>query len=155
MLFFYINSCLTLIFTALTVIAKNPIHALLFFTASLISLSFNIYYLGSPFSAILLIIVYAGAIIILFLFVLMVFNLRGHLENNKIFLPVIVISILIAELVYLLMDNPMGAQEFFEAKAQDISYALFTKFGFLIELASLILLAGLIGAFHLGSKHKK
>lgn len=129
-------------------------HALLYFLGSLLSLALTIYYLGSPFSALLLVITYAGAIVTLFIFVVMLLNLRKSIENTKIFIPLILSLVFIVEVIYL-FQNEGKSNNLINITPQEISILLFTKYGLLVELSSFLLLAGLIGAFHLGAKHKK
>lgn len=154
MTFFYINSAFTILLTFLSVISKNFMHALLYFLGSLLSLAITIYYLGSPFSAVLLVISYAGAIVTLFIFVVMLLNLRKDIENTKIFIPSLLSLIFIIEVIYL-FQNDIIKNDLISITPKEISILLFTKYGLLVELSSFLLLAGLIGAFHLGAKHKK
>jgi len=135
----------------------NLVHALLYLVVSLLAIAVDFFVLGAPFAAALEAIVYAGAIMVLFLFVVMMLNIgkRGA-ETEKQWLtpgiwwgPVALAAILLAEVVYLAGNNsvtlaaaPIGPKE--------VAIALFGPYLIGVELASMLLLAGLVGAYHLG-----
>ncbi len=81
---FYITAAVAIISSLLAITNKNPIHALLYLILSLLSISVIFYTLGAPFIAALEVIVYAGAIMVLFIFVVMMLNvgLQEEQENK-------------------------------------------------------------------------
>ena len=72
---FYIAGVVAVISTIAVVLQTNIVHALLYMVVSLLSVAVIFYVLGAPFAAMLEAIVYAGAIMVLFLFVIMMLNL--------------------------------------------------------------------------------
>jgi len=72
---FTVSAIITLITTALAITRANPVHALLYFVLSLLCMAVIFFTLGAPFAAALEVIVYAGAIMVLFLFVVMMLAL--------------------------------------------------------------------------------
>src|SRR5437899_12846774 len=72
---FYIIAFVTVISTIMVITRHNPVHALLYLVISLLSISMIFFLLGAPFAALLEIIIYAWALIVLFIFLIMLFNL--------------------------------------------------------------------------------
>ena len=106
---FYIAGAVAVISTVLMLTRLNVVHALLYLIVSLLGVAVVFYVLGAPFVAALEVIVYAGAIMVLFVFVVMMLNLGAHaVEMEKQWLtpgiwigPVLLAGILIVEVVYL------------------------------------------------------
>jgi NADH-quinone oxidoreductase subunit J len=156
---FYIAGAVAVTATALMLTRLNIVHALLYLIVSLLGVAVVFYVLGAPFLAALEVIIYAGAIMVLFVFVVMMLNLGGHaVEMEKQWLtpgiwigPVLLASILILEVAYLVRASPAtlgtGAVE-----PKEVGIALFGPYLIGVELASMLLLAGLVGAYHLGSR---
>ena len=94
----------------------NVVHALLYLIVSLLGVAVVFYVLGAPFVAALEVIIYAGAIMVLFVFVVMMLNLGEHAaEREEQWLtpgiwigPALLASILIFEVVYLVRGNTVG-----------------------------------------------
>jgi NADH-quinone oxidoreductase subunit J len=81
---FYISSVVAVIATVLVITRLNAVHALLYFIVSLLSVALIFFTLGAPFAAALEVIIYAGAIMVLFLFVVMTLNLGpGTPDKHK------------------------------------------------------------------------
>lgn len=159
---FYIAATIAILSTLLAITGRNAIHALLFLIVSLLSISIIFYILGAPFIAALEVIVYAGAIMVLFIFVIMMLNMGMEKETEKKWLyprmwilPSILAMILFADFVYML--GVIGHQEsdvkFILPKQVGIS--LFTTYMIGVEIAAMLLLAGIVGAYHLGRQKKK
>ena len=154
---FYIAGAVAVIATVLMLTRMNVVHALLYLVVSLLGVAVVFYVLGAPFLAALEVIIYAGAIMVLFVFVVMMLNLGGHaVEMEKQWLtpriwigPVLLASILILEVAYLVRASAAtlgtGAVE-----PKEVGIALFGPYVIGVELASMLLLAGLVGAYHLG-----
>src|SRR5674476_769332 len=81
--FFYIAAAIALVSSVMTITRNNAIHALLYLILSLLSISVIFYILGAPFIAALEVIVYAGAIMVLFIFVVMMLNIGLEEETEK------------------------------------------------------------------------
>src|SRR5271166_237518 len=113
---FYIAGGIAVISTVLMLTRLNLVHALLYLIVSLLAVSVVFFVLGAPFVAALEAIVYAGAIMVLFLFVVMMLNIgRQAAETERQWLtpgiwtgPVILAGILILEVVYWREGHPQA-----------------------------------------------
>src|SRR6516225_5371333 len=113
---FYTAGAVAVISTVLMLTRLNVVHALLYLIVSLLGVAVVFYVLGAPFIAALEVIIYAGAIMVLFVFVVMMLNLGEHaVEMEKQWLtpgiwtgPVILSSILIIEVIYLVRGSTAG-----------------------------------------------
>ena len=154
---FYICSVVALASTLMVVTRANAVHALLYLIVSLLSISIIFYALGAPFVAALEVIIYAGAIMVVFVFVLMMLNLgarataeeRAWLRPGMWVGPGVLAAILAAELIYTLVRaTPVSPATMIVAPKQ-MGQLLFGPYFIGVELASFLLLAGLVGALHL------
>lgn len=161
---FYLAAGVAVASTVRVITGSNPVHALLYLIVSLLSVAMTFFALGAPFAGALEIIVYAGAIMVLFVFVVMMLNLgQEAVQQEKKWLtpgiwtgPAILSGLLLAQLLYALFANPTGAAiglETIDAKAVGIS--LFGPYLLVVELASMLLLAALVAAYHLGRHDAK
>ena len=159
---FYITASITLISTIMVITRHNPVHALLYLIISFLSLSIIFFQLGAHFAALLEVIIYAGAIMVLFIFVIMLLNLGKETAKQeqqwlkpKIWIgPTILSAILFAELFYLItiaQPNPYNLQAV-DPKA--VATSLFKPYLIGVELAAMLLMAGVVSAAHIG-QHKK
>ena len=80
---FYIAGAIAVITSIAVILQTNIVHALLYMVVSLLSVAVVFYVLGAPFAAMLEAIVYAGAIMVLFLFVIMMLNLGQHTRDEE------------------------------------------------------------------------
>ena len=153
---FYIAGVIAVISTLAVVLQTNIVHALLYMVVSLLSVAVIFYVLGAPFAAMLEAIVYAGAIMVLFLFVIMMLNLGQHTRDEERswltprgwILPSILSGVLLVQLInvigdldYDIIPEQVGVME--------VSSLLFGPYVLAVELASILLLAGLVTAYHL------
>jgi NADH-quinone oxidoreductase subunit J len=161
---FYLAAGVAVAATARVITASNPVHALLYLIISLLAVAMTFFSLGAPFAGALEIIVYAGAIMVLFVFVVMMLNLGpASAEQERNWLrpgiwtgPAILSLLLLGQLLYVLFQGPsagvIGTQSV-EAKA--VGIALFGPYLLVVELASMLLLAALVSAYHLGRQDAK
>jgi NADH-quinone oxidoreductase subunit J len=157
---FYISSAVAIISTIMVITRMHAVHALLYFIVSLLSVALIFYILGAPFIASLEVIIYAGAIMVLFIFAIMMLNLGPQLKaqekqwiNVKMWTGPIVLSlILIVEMVYMLLLNSGFPAGTVTVGPKQVGISLFTFYLLGVELASLLLLAGIIGAYHIGRR---
>jgi NADH-quinone oxidoreductase subunit J len=158
---FYIASLIALISTILSISRKNAIHAILYLIISLLSISIIFYILGAPFVAALEVIIYAGAIMVLFIFVIMMLNIgleesieKKWLKPKMWIFPTILAAILFVNFIYALkiMSIKQSAEQIINPKQVGIS--LYTTYLPGVEIAAFLLLAGIIGAYHLGRRAK-
>ena len=82
-LIFHIAAAVAVIATVLVITRTNAVHALLYLIVSLLSVALVFYALGAPFVAVLEVIVYAGAIMVLFLFAIMILNLGPQASEQE------------------------------------------------------------------------
>jgi NADH-quinone oxidoreductase subunit J len=121
------------------------------------------YVLGAPFIAALEVIIYAGAIIVLLIFVIMMLNLRQEsvaqekqwLNPQIIIGPVVLAIILGAELLYMLSFEPTAGLEGTVIGAKAVGISLYGPYVIGVELSGILLMAGIVGAYHLGRQKKK
>lgn len=154
-MFFYINMTLSVVSTGLILLTKNYLHAMLYFLLSVIFMAMGIYSIGSPFASMVLIIVYAGAIITLFMFMIMILGLKNSMQNNKPYIPMLMAVILICEFFWFTRNNTAINTEFYNIDYKEIARLLFSKYAVLTEICSVLLVVALVGGFHLGAKHKR
>jgi NADH-quinone oxidoreductase subunit J len=161
-LLFYFSAVVAAISTFMVITRTNAVHALLYLIVSLLAVAFIFFSLGAPFVAALEVIIYAGAIMVLFVFVIMMLNLGAQAANQEsqwlspgIWIgPSILMAILAAELIYLFMAERARISAAGLVGPKQVGVALFGPYVLGVELASMLLLAGLIGAYHLGRPHK-
>lgn len=158
-LLFSASAIVAILATLMTITRTNVVHALLYFIVSLLALAVIFYTLGAHFAAALEVIVYAGAIMVMFLFVIMMMNLGKATENQERawMQPAIWIgpSILVAPLLVELLLVINGADEQMAhtvVSVKEVGIDLFGPYLLAVELASLLLLGGLVGAYHLARK---
>ena len=113
---FYIAAAVALVSTGMAISGRNAIHALLSLIVSLLSVSVIFFILGAPFIAALEVIIYAGAVMVLFIFVIMMLNVAMEIELEKKWLsprmwivPSILSLILLIDFLYML--RTMAHQE--------------------------------------------
>ena len=155
---FYLSAAIAVIATILVVTRVNAMHALLYLIVSLLAVAIIFYTLGAPFIAALEVIVYAGAIMVLFIFAIMLLNLGPHSEEQeRIWMratgwagPVILAALLLAEIIYIIIGRSptIGSGQPIQPAA--VGAALYGPYLIGVELASILLLAALVGAYHLG-----
>lgn len=156
---FYISSAVAIISTLMVITRLNAAHALLYLIVSLLSVAMVFFTLGAPFIAALEVIIYAGAIMVLFVFVMMMLNMgkpaveqeRRWLKPSMYFGPGLLALILAVELVYVLAGGNAQIPDRIEVVApKAVGISLYTTYLLGLEIAALLLLAGLVGAYHLG-----
>ena len=161
---FYLAAGVAVASTVMVITGTNPVHALLNLIVSLLAVACTFFALGAPFAGALEIIVYAGAIMVLFVFVVMMLNLGPAVaeQESKWLTPGIWIGpgllslVLLAELFYVLFGNSTGALiQGTQVDAKAVGVSLFGPYLLVVELASMLLLAALVAAYHLGRHEAK
>jgi NADH-quinone oxidoreductase subunit J len=155
---FYVAAGVAIFSTGMMLTRLNAVHALLYLVVSLLAVATVFYTLGAAFVAALEVIIYAGAIMVLFVFVIMLLNLgeqatraeRALLKPAMWIGPAILAAVLIAEFVYLSLAGPQGNHVAAAIGPERVGMALFGPYLIGVELASMLLLGGLVGAYHLG-----
>jgi len=153
----------------LVVIARNPIHSAMALASCFVQIAALYVLLGSPFLAVIQIFVYVGAIMVLFLFVTMMLDIRKETRSRfhlkGIVATIIALLALATEMFYLLSHSSrlyavMAPERVIsDQPIKDLSLTLFADFLLPFEMASVILLVALIGAVVLartdGSRQQK
>ena len=156
---FYLAAGIALLSTVLALTRANAAHALIFLIVSLLAIAVLFFFLGAPFAAALEIVIYAGAIMVLFVFVVMMLNLsegsreqeRAMLDFSNWWLPGLLTAVLLVELLYVLtaIESETSVRAVIP---KEVGLSLFGPYVLGVELASMLLLAGLVGAYHLGHR---
>jgi len=156
---FYIASAVALLATGLALTRANAAHALIYLIVSLLAVAVLFFLMGAPFAAALEIVIYAGAIMVLFVFVIMMLNVgqagvaqeREWLSGRSWIVPGIMAALLLLELVLALRHAPAVTSGGM-VSPKDVGLTLFGPYVLAVEIASMLLLSGLVGAYHLGRR---
>jgi len=159
---FYIASAIALLSTVMVITRYNAVHALLYLVVSFVSIALIFFVLGAPFIAVLEVIIYAGAIMVLFLFVIMMLNLgEVAVQKEKEWLPKqmwigpgILSAILFVLIVYTLFQGDQQWAFVEMIGPAEVGAELFGPYIIAVQLAGLMLLAGLIAATLFGKRVK-
>jgi NADH-quinone oxidoreductase subunit J len=161
-IFFYIAALVAVISTVMAISGRNAIHSLLFLILSLLAISVVFYLLSAPFVAALEVIIYAGAIMVLFIFVTMMLNIGLERENEKKWLkpgmwivPSVLAAILLITLILAVKNINSVTPDKAAIQPKQVGISLFSTYLLAVEIAAILLMAGVIGAYHLGSQKKK
>ena len=160
---FYISSAIAVLSTIMVITRTHSIHALLYLIVSLLSIAVIFFTVGAHFVAALEIIIYAGAIMVLFIFVIMMLNVgkESGAQEKAWFTaglwtgPVILSVILLGLLVFALVKEPGLPLDAGNVSPKEAGIALFGKYLIGVEISAMLLMAGIIGAYHLGKQKKK
>jgi NADH-quinone oxidoreductase subunit J len=154
---FYLAGLVAVIASLKVVIGHNTVHALLYLVVSLLAVAVCFYLMGAPFAAGLEVIVYAGAILVLFVFAVLMFGLgkdetRNAPQNKSLANMLGAMLLAFALLVELAMIiNNAEMQQRLQATVIDskaVGIMLYGPYLLAVEIASFLLLAGLLTAYH-------
>ena len=166
---FYLMAAVTLASGIAVVSAKNPVHSVLFLIAAFFSAAGLFVLLGAEFLAMLLVVVYVGAVAVLFLFVVMMLDVDfAQLRQGFArYMPIglVVAAILAAEMVLVSTSvagggaakaspGPMASGGLAVTNAEAIGRVLYTDYIYLFQAAGMVLLVAMIGAIVLTLRHK-
>lgn len=157
---FYMAATVSLVSTILALTRYNATHALIYLIISLLASAIIFYLVGAPFAAVLEVVIYAGAIMVLFVFVVMMLNLGAQgddLEHEWLrpgmwLFPALLCLILFLEMVYVLSgtSQALGGAV---VTPKEVGIRLYGPYVLAVEIAAMLLLAGLVGAYHLGKRY--
>ena len=167
---FYLFASLVIASGALTILARNPVHSVLWLILAFFNAAGLMVLVGAEFIAMLLVVVYVGAVAVLFLFVVMMLNIdfaemrAGFMKNAP--LGVAIAVILLAELVLgigayqagsIVLGTPVGdaAPVLGESNIESLGALLYSRYLFLFETAGIILLVAMIGAIVLTHREQR
>lgn len=167
MLLFYILSAITLATAFLTIVSRNPIHSAIYLVVCFFTIGGHYLLFNAQFLAIVHIIVYAGAIVVLFLFTIMLMNLNKENETHKKALVKIAAAVSACLVGLVLLAAFVKTQPFVpEYYVTGEDYQSIKKLGKVLldeengfavpfEFASILLLVAMIGAVLLSKKEKQ
>ncbi len=157
---FYFLSFVAIFSALLVVFSKSPVYSVLYLIITFFSIAGHYVILNAQFLAIVHIIVYAGAIMVLFLYVIMLLNLNKESEPHKSNLIKFAAAICSGLLMIVLVGSLKGTELLVKQAPSDIGLVknlgkvLFTDFLLPFEIASILLLAAMVGSVMLGKAEK-
>jgi len=157
---FYLAAAVAIVSTFMVITRLEMIHALLYLVVSLLSVALIFFILGAPFVAALEVIIYAGAIMVLFVFAIMMLAFGPHaakrqdhwLRPEEWVGPTVLSAILMGEFLYILGRGSGRLSAAGAVQPKEVGIALFAPYLLGVELASMLLLAGIVGAYCLGRR---
>ena len=165
--FFYIFAIITVISSVMVIVSKNPVHSVFFLILAFFNATGLFVLMGAEFLAMMLLVVYVGAVAVLFLFVIMMLNIdfaslrTGMIKNAP--LGLLIGGILLGEIIFSFIGmkygigNEPGVELFVklgeEENTRALGKVLYTDYIYLFQCAGLILLVAMIGAIVL--THRK
>ena len=170
LLTFYLFSAVILLSSLMVISAKNPVHSVLFLILSFLNAAGIFVILHAEFLAMILIIVYVGAVAVLFLFVVMMLDIKSSISKENIlqYMPIglLVGLVFIAELVIVLINtkldltsiqilsNPMS-NFVGQSNTEAIGSVLYTNYILYFQLSGIILLVAMIGSIVLTLRERE
>jgi NADH-quinone oxidoreductase subunit J len=157
---FYMSAAVAVLATMVAITRRHAVHALLYLIVSLLAVAVVFYVIGAPFLAALELIIYAGAIMVLLLFVVMMLNIGENATEVEVMWlkphvwawPSGLATFLVIELIYAAGHAPTPGGVMHVVTPKELGVALFGPYAIGVELASLLLTSGLVGAYHLGRR---
>jgi NADH-quinone oxidoreductase subunit J len=166
-LFFYLFAGICVASAFMVIAAKNPVHSVLYLILAFVNAAGLFVMLGAEFLAMILIVVYVGAVAVLFLFVVMMLDVDfAELKQGALqYLPIgmLIGGIFVAELLFVALTWVIGAGVPHAITApipgnipntEAIGLVLYTKYVYFFEAAGMILLVAMVGAIVLTLQHK-
>ena len=158
---FYVLAAIILITTGIAITRRNLVHVVVYLMFSFFGSAMMFYLLGAPLLAVLEVIIYAGAIMILFLFIIMMVKVEASQERVfpiEQWLPMAMIGILYIIIGAVIVTSAPGTDVMLKialAEPKAFGEYLFRRHWLSIEIVSLLLLVALVGALHLGRRKSK
>ncbi|PZO82072.1 MAG: NADH-quinone oxidoreductase subunit J [Micavibrio aeruginosavorus] len=163
---FYLFAAITLISALMVITARNPVHSVLFLILAFFNAAGLFILLGAEFVAMILVIVYVGAVAVLFLFVVMMLDI-GFAELRKGAMQYIPLGLIIGGVLLTELAMVYGAWQFAPAvqnnlaspvsdikNTEAIGMLLYTNYVYAFQIAGLILLVAMIGAIVLTHRQR-
>ncbi len=157
---FYLFSAGAVIASVMVLMAKKPIHSVLYLTVAFLAIAGHLILLNAQFVAIVNVIVYAGAIMVLFLFTVMLLNLNLQTEHRKTFI-VRLAAVITPGLLFITLTGAIKKADIiynqFKVETQigmvrDLGKILFSEFRLPFEISGILFLSAMVGAVMLGKK---
>ena len=165
--FFYLFSCVGVASAFMVIAARNPVHSVLFLILSFVNAAGLFLLLGAEFLAMILIVVYVGAVAVLFLFVVMMLDVDFAVLKQG-FLQYLPVGVLIGGIVLIELVLVVGAWTFAPASGQilqsptpegisntaALGRVLYTQYLYFFQASGFILLTAMVGSIVLTLQHK-
>jgi len=147
----------------MVVFSRNPVYSVLYLIITFFCIAGHYVLLNAQFLAVVHVIVYAGAIMVLFLYVIMLLNLNQETEPHKSTLIKITATICAGLLMIVLIGSLKGTEQMLQQQTTDASIGvvknlgkvMLTEFLLPFEITSVLLLAAMVGAVMLGKKEEQ
>ncbi len=159
---FYILSATAILATLLCITRKNPVHAVIYLVNGFFALALLFYLLGAPLVAAWEVIIYAGAIMVLFLFIIMMLELAPDQQVSgpgwRRWGPVLLLSAVLLLCTLLLMTGAAPGSDgnpAYYASPRTFGYALFKEYALAVEVVSFQLLFAAVGAYYVGRGERR
>ncbi len=158
---FYALAAVIVVTTGLAITRRNLVHAVVYLVFSFFGSAMMFYLFGAPLLAVLEVIIYAGAIMILFLFIIMMVKTETFEERLFPFrqwLPVALMGVVYLVIGAVIVSSAPGSQVTLKialARPEAFGEYLFQRHWLAIEIISLLLLVALVGALYLGRNKGK
>jgi NADH-quinone oxidoreductase subunit J len=156
---FYVLAGIILVATVLSITRRNAMHAIIYLVISFFAMAPLFYLLGAPLLALLEIIIYAGAIMVLFIFIVMMLQIGATPfvpgQWLRQWLPAVVLGALSGFVMIILIWQSPAHQKVLHlalATPRELGLFIFQRYWFAVEIASLLLFVALVGAYYLGRK---
>jgi NADH-quinone oxidoreductase subunit J len=167
---FYIFSSIAIVSALMVIFAQNPVHSILFLILTFCNSSFIMFLIGAEFLGLIFIMVYVGAIAVLFLFVIMMLDIRRRSKEKSlysdIFLTIVVGIIFFIEMFFMIESTYSSFDSYSESTANNFEYVdlyyaikfkvlgglkvlgllLYTQYSYYFFISGLVLLVAMIGA---------
>ncbi|MEJ2728585.1 MAG: NADH-quinone oxidoreductase subunit J [Deltaproteobacteria bacterium] len=155
---FYVLAAVILVTTGIAITRRNLVHTVVYLVFSFFGSAMIFYLFGAPLLAVLEVIIYAGAIMILFLFIIIM--VKAETSEKRLFpiqqwLPIALIAVVYFIIGVVIVSSAPGSRFMLEvalAKPKAFGEYLFQRHWLAIEIVSLLLLIALVGALYLGRK---
>ena len=165
--FFYLFSAIMIASAFMVIAARNPVHSVLFLILAFVNASGLFLLMGAEFLAMILVVVYVGAVAVLFLFVVMMLDVdfaelkQGFLQYlpiGSVIGIVVAIELLLVMVGFTQSDAALGAGaspvQANMSNTEALGLVLYTKYVYLFQASGLVLLTAMIGAIVLTLRHK-
>ena len=161
---FYFLSFVAVLSALMVEYSKNPVYSVLYLIITFFAIAGHYVLMNAEFLAVVHVIVYAGAIMVLFLYVIMLLNLNKESEPHKSNILKAAAAICAGLLLVVMVGSLKGTEVVLKSQAEDVSTlgsvknlgkVLFTDFLFPFEIASVLLLTAMIGVVMLAKPEKK
>ena len=156
---FYILAVVAVIATLLAITEKHPVHAIVYLVTSFFSLAVIFFLLAAPLIAMFEVIIYAGAVMVLFMFVIMMLDLGRPEEATRPgrcqwLVPCLLGGIILGSIGVVAAGYANAPTTAGVVTVREFAVTLFQKYGVAIEIISMQLLFAVVGALYLGRRRK-